>query len=762
MDRYAGIHSPLKNRNKSSGVVAVKISAVWLTSTVIGSPLIALGVFHPEQILNESQECAIFNAYFLIYGSLVAFFGPLSIMLVALSLTVRLLNRQAEQLGLNETDTGMRRCKADRKRQAVADARGGQLELRLMMPLGITGAIAEGRRPFKFGGELGSNKSEVNAAVGNRWSTNLVTNQIQSPKDKPETSGGNAWSNIRNVQPRHHVDCVTEEKASDHDNDDIFLNVPPSAQCSRSNSESAPLIEFETVGLIKITDRLKSSIFGDVRPKIEQFIKHVSSPSMLGAEQSNLRPVTVVKREPKSTIVKVRYSAKEQKNPGSWYRPETIVTDPRINLDGARSTSAAANDVRLSVSDNKIADKLQRDVVDKIVPSASFNKAFKSDRTTEPYCKYSDVVSIAPSTSWTCDEIVGNALHRSVESNLHCQLSTHCNTKLNGGIAKFTSRQLRLSYSLDVTDSQHDCYSIFNEQEVISKETNIESMSFTRDQKRKALNHQQLLEISCEKDDSTEPLANDLKIEESVKNCNDRVNEGAITDKVVLDDRNSGALPDNRAIPDEVIVNGSRIATNVNKSVDGETENSASGPLHTAVPKPALVNGTKFKSLVKKHGAAFQVAGILQARREDRRKTEVNSVKTEQKAIKVIGTMFVMFFVCWAPFFAANLTLGVCPNCNIDVRLFKLFLWLGYASSTLNPIIYTIFNQTFKETFVRLLKCECCVPSFRRSWSVSARSYGRELLLAADTTSSNVVRRPAHLASYRHRNGVKHSKVNAT
>ena len=36
--------------------------------------------------------------------------------------------------------------------------------------------------------------------------------------------------------------------------------------------------------------------------------------------------------------------------------------------------------------------------------------------------------------------------------------------------------------------------------------------------------------------------------------------------------------------------------------------------------------------------------------------------------------------------------------------VFKVFLWLGYLSSTINPLIYTIFNNIFRRTFNRLLR----------------------------------------------------------
>jgi len=47
---------------------------------------------------------------------------------------------------------------------------------------------------------------------------------------------------------------------------------------------------------------------------------------------------------------------------------------------------------------------------------------------------------------------------------------------------------------------------------------------------------------------------------------------------------------------------------------------------------------------------------------------------------------------------------------------FQVFLWLGYMSSTLNPIVYTVFNSEFKRTFLRLLRCSCCADddAFKR------------------------------------------------
>lgn len=117
--------------------------------------------------------------------------------------------------------------------------------------------------------------------------------------------------------------------------------------------------------------------------------------------------------------------------------------------------------------------------------------------------------------------------------------------------------------------------------------------------------------------------------------------------------------------------------------------------------------GVKLQSLLKKHSAAIKVAGLLIQKRDEnqQKKEQLNTVKTEKKAVIVLGTMFGIFFICWAPFFSLNFALGVCPSCKVDASLFKVFLWLGYVSSTLNPLIYTIFNKTFKTTFWEIITC---------------------------------------------------------
>ncbi|XP_063922816.1 5-hydroxytryptamine receptor 2A isoform X2 [Zophobas morio] len=97
----------------------------------------------------------------------------------------------------------------------------------------------------------------------------------------------------------------------------------------------------------------------------------------------------------------------------------------------------------------------------------------------------------------------------------------------------------------------------------------------------------------------------------------------------------------------------------------------------------------------------------LLAGRVKRKTLAANSVATEQKASKVLGLVFFTFVLCWAPFFILNIIFAACPDCKVPEHVEVVCLWLGYVSSTINPIIYTVFNKTFRAAFIRLLLCRC-------------------------------------------------------
>ncbi|XP_058464467.1 5-hydroxytryptamine receptor 1-like [Malaya genurostris] len=77
----------------------------------------------------------------------------------------------------------------------------------------------------------------------------------------------------------------------------------------------------------------------------------------------------------------------------------------------------------------------------------------------------------------------------------------------------------------------------------------------------------------------------------------------------------------------------------------------------------------------------------------------------ERKASTTLGIIMSAFTICWLPFFILAL---VRPFLGEDhPTLSSLFLWLGYANSLLNPIIYATLNRDFRKPFQEILFFRC-------------------------------------------------------
>lgn len=90
-------------------------------------------------------------------------------------------------------------------------------------------------------------------------------------------------------------------------------------------------------------------------------------------------------------------------------------------------------------------------------------------------------------------------------------------------------------------------------------------------------------------------------------------------------------------------------------------------------------------------------------------------IRLEQKATKVLGVVFFTFVILWAPFFVLNLVPSFCGDCEEKIShwVYDVVTWLGYASSMVNPIFYTIFNKVFRQAFKKVLMCQYGETPFR-------------------------------------------------
>lgn len=84
-----------------------------------------------------------------------------------------------------------------------------------------------------------------------------------------------------------------------------------------------------------------------------------------------------------------------------------------------------------------------------------------------------------------------------------------------------------------------------------------------------------------------------------------------------------------------------------------------------------------------------------------RRKTQINR---EKRFTFVLAVVIGVFVLCWFPFFFLYSLGALCPQrCKVPDGVFQFFFWIGYCNSSLNPVIYTVFNQDFRKAFRRLL-----------------------------------------------------------
>ncbi|KAL7729502.1 hypothetical protein ACLKA6_007805 [Drosophila palustris] len=78
----------------------------------------------------------------------------------------------------------------------------------------------------------------------------------------------------------------------------------------------------------------------------------------------------------------------------------------------------------------------------------------------------------------------------------------------------------------------------------------------------------------------------------------------------------------------------------------------------------------------------------------------------EKKASTTLGIIMSAFTICWLPFFILAL-IRPFETMHVPPSLSSLFLWLGYANSLLNPIIYATLNRDFRKPFQEILFFRC-------------------------------------------------------
>uniref|UniRef100_A0A8C1N560 Dopamine receptor D7 n=1 Tax=Cyprinus carpio TaxID=7962 RepID=A0A8C1N560_CYPCA len=101
-----------------------------------------------------------------------------------------------------------------------------------------------------------------------------------------------------------------------------------------------------------------------------------------------------------------------------------------------------------------------------------------------------------------------------------------------------------------------------------------------------------------------------------------------------------------------------------------------------------------------------------QIRRISMQECTIKHVQSCQSFLKTLSMIMGVFVCCWLPFFILNCMVLFCDPCLhntgqipcINKTTFDVFVWCGWANSTLNPVVYA-FNAEFRKAFSSLLGC---------------------------------------------------------
>ncbi|XP_030636467.1 LOW QUALITY PROTEIN: 5-hydroxytryptamine (serotonin) receptor 2C, G protein-coupled-like 1 [Chanos chanos] len=90
------------------------------------------------------------------------------------------------------------------------------------------------------------------------------------------------------------------------------------------------------------------------------------------------------------------------------------------------------------------------------------------------------------------------------------------------------------------------------------------------------------------------------------------------------------------------------------------------------------------------------------------RRGMMQAIKNERRASKVLGVVFFLFLIMWCPFFITNVLYVLCKGSRNETLLsylLNVFVWVGYISSGVNPLVYTLFNKTYRRAFSNYMRC---------------------------------------------------------
>ena len=660
MDRFFTLKYPMKyGRNKTHTMVALKITFVWVVSLGISSPIFAKGFLNYKNVFNDGI-CAPTSQEFLLYGSILAFYVPLCIMVVTYVLTIRILyNNQRLMKKISRQQTELSRLQFS-KNGGVPQMYG---QYTFLSP--------------NLSFSRGSRKPSEDISI--LLSTSRRASFQESVSTHQESLG---------KEP-----AVVEESGV------------------TGQEESSPLLQ--------ITDASTEN-------------SHRSSiPSTLSASQPNLNTST-------ASLRAVRRSHSYQPN---QHRNQYLQVTGKITH---------TNSTHISLKCKHWAVRSQPDLQTGHNRHCSVHK--------NRHVKLASSQPHLPS------------MHRCSSYRPTPTYPSHSFKKINSILDLESVQNFD---TLSACSSAHSVWSDFQEPIMLEKLSQIEaemdlclSENPSRPKVRTAVDDQ-LTETIGEDTQSQVMLSNStvqlpsLHSNTSLKSHSEHITTNSVTmhtDPGTCQ-LNGGPATLSESRPSLVTVELSvkktfdkpEVCTKFNQSTYVSSKKSQCDPLsqnastsdspHTS---PTRLNHCKSEPLLWRTlsntttNPRITVNKHIKSNRIMSKRTASN----EKKASKVLGIIFIVFVVLWTPFFLVNIMLSLCSDCHslVSPALMTAFTWLGWLSSLGNPIIYTMFNTAFRDTFYRILTCK--YTFCRKTNKQRACAYSRASHSMATVNRTGLVNQP--------------------
>ena len=767
LDRFKCIRDPLSIRHRSKWSVAARILAVWAFAISISSPLAVLAIFRPADILNSKPLCIISNPNFLVYGSIAAFFLPLMVMLITYSLTIKLLRQKASEI---ENSGGLRRSLSRKKLQ-------GREKWPLKASRNDVEREESSYRNSDFGSSFKNsckldnlhktpspcNKSFDDKLPSNNFQASICYYQVKRKPPKVLTEHllrhhGNLKkrSKVEGKEGRQDKGASTSQSQQHayHSNSSNSNNTTPLNNNNNNTTKNNKMHVYgsdfraNTSGIQQSTkatnngDGQTVDIIDNVTASFEvnseeRHKRNDNDKSILAGRKSQSSEHTLLlhydAERPVRLAGTLQHGRAREGNSSATIAPVTKKTAIKKNLLVTLkhpTTCTTKHPTTSTFSSTTSSHELQPQGIQpnngqKGSIEFSKNKDFASNKSGIKSSKLTK--SNSASTRVESDQITRDALKTRSKSE-HKKITDITKTENS---SKAATQALKGPFKLQRQNN-------FEEEKCDSADE-LKDKSDEKDISKMMLQHphvfqhrNSLKDLLRQQQKSLQHLIHKYQFKSSLSSLTDASSNDDFT-KPSRDHSSPASKRDanNSALGNLNSTCHSNFGPKIKVCYFSEPL-SKSLCTNEHVTPPAVgkksekhlqvaSRGVFSRSLSSEKSLWHQVSfrGVRRDNNKTTTPTSVHSctsksVTNERKAVKVLGLMFAMFVFCWLAFFCVNFAMGVCPECNIDESFFKYVLWLGYTSSLINPIIYTVFNLSFRKAFIRILTCQNCFQFCKR------------------------------------------------